>query len=72
MFESTDLLTYGWFGAVCAVIAAKWASELGFSQISQLLWAILAFVFSPLALAALYVRHLHQRKAQGLPGANWA
>jgi hypothetical protein len=57
---------------VCAIVAAKWAAELGFSQLSQLLWAALAFFLPPVALLALYVRQLHQRKAQGLPGANWA
>lgn len=71
MIDATDATLLGWFGAVCAVIAAKWAAEQGFSQSSQLLWAILGFVLPPLALLALYVRELHNRKAHGLPGANW-
>jgi hypothetical protein len=72
MIDTGDYVTLGWIGAPCAIIAAKWAAELGFSQVSQLLWAILGFFLPPLALAALYVRLLHQRKEQGLPGASWA
>lgn len=69
--ETAGVITYGWFGAACAIIAAKWAAELGFSQLSQLLWATLGFFLPPVALLALYVRHLHDRRARGLPGANW-
>ena len=72
MMENGDYITPGWFGVVCAIVAAKLAAEAGFSQLSQLLWGIFALVLPPLALLALYVRLLHQRKAAGLPGGNWA
>lgn len=66
--ETTQFVTFGWFGAVCAVIAAKWAADMGFSQLSQLLWGLFAFVLPPVALLALYVRQLHQHQARQLPG----
>jgi hypothetical protein len=72
MFAPSDYVTFAWFGFACAIIVAKWAAELGFSQTSQMLWAALGFFFPPLALLALYVRHLQHRKTLGLPGANWA
>ena len=64
-------ITIGWVGVVCAIIAAKWAAEAGFSQLSQLLWAIFALVFPQLALLALYVRLLYQHKDKGLPSGHW-
>jgi hypothetical protein len=72
MFETANYVTYGWFSAACAIISAKWAAEQGFSQLSQLLWAVSAMVLPPVALLALYVPDLHERKAKGLVGANWA
>ncbi len=72
MFDTANFITFGWFGATCSIIAAKWAAGLGFSQTSQLLWATLAFFLPPVALMTLYVRDLNDRKARGLPGANWA
>ena len=54
-------VSYGWIGGLTAIIAAKWAMELGFGQVRQLLWAIAAFVLPPLVLLALYVRLLRQR-----------
>ena len=66
-----NYVTFGWFGAACAIIAAKWAADLGFSQVSQMLWAVLAFFLPPLALIALYVRHLGLLKQKGQPGGNW-
>ena len=56
---------YGWVGMITAIIAAKWAMELRFSQVQQLLWAIAGFVLPPLALLILYVRLLRQRTEEG-------
>lgn len=55
------------FGAV----SAKWALELGFSQLSQIGHFIAGFFLGPLVLLILYVRLINQRKAQGLPGAQF-
>lgn len=59
-------VSYGWVGAVTAIVAAKWAMELGMGQVRQFLWAVIGFALPPLALLALYVRFLHER-APGHP-----
>jgi hypothetical protein len=43
---------------VCALIAARWSMELGFSQFGQLLWGVAGFVGGPVVLLILYVRLL--------------
>ncbi len=68
MFESIDFVTFSWFGMVCAIISAKWAAELGMSQLSQLCWAVLGFVLPPVALLALYARLVHDKHSHSLPG----
>jgi hypothetical protein len=55
----------------CAVVAAKWASELGFRQTGQVLWGIAGLFLGPLALLLLYVRCLRRYQAEGLPGGRW-
>jgi hypothetical protein len=41
---------------LAAIIAAKWAMELGFSQVQQLLWGFVGLIVGPLILLVLYVR----------------
>lgn len=63
----TSLLIFGvpfLFGAM----SAKWALELGFSQVSQLLHFIAGLFIGPLVLLILYLRLIRQRKQDGLPG----
>ncbi len=55
------------FGAV----SAKWALELGFSQLSQIVHFIVALFLGPLVLLILYVRLIYQKKQQGLPGTQF-
>jgi hypothetical protein len=43
---------------ICAIVCARWAMELGFSQFRQLLWGIFGLVAGPLAMLCLYVRLL--------------
>jgi hypothetical protein len=43
---------------VCALICAKWAMELGFSQFRQIVWGIVGLVLGPVGVLLLYVRHL--------------
>ncbi len=50
----------GYIHLVGAIIAAKWAMELGFSQFRQLLWGIAGLVAAPLVLLILYVRLISQ------------
>jgi hypothetical protein len=51
-----DYASVGYVNLIAAFICAKWAMELGFSQVRQLLWAIAGFVAAPLILLVLYVR----------------
>ena len=64
-------VTYGWIGVVTAIIAGKWALELGFRQWQQLLWMIAGLVVPPLALLVLYVRLVRQARLEGKPGGRW-
>ena len=46
----------GYIHFLSALIAAKWAMDLGFSQFRQLLWFIAALFAAPLVLLILYLR----------------
>ncbi len=48
----------------CAVIAMKWAMELGFGQLRQILWGIGGLILGPLVLLILYVRMLYKQIKQ--------
>jgi hypothetical protein len=54
------------------IVAAKWAMDLGYSQISQILHFLVALFLGPLVLLVLYIRLVHQKKALGQPGAQIA
>ena len=69
--EEVDYVTYGWIGVITAIIAGKWAMELGFRQSRQVLWMIAGFVIPPLTLLALYVRLVRQCAKEGKPAAAW-
>jgi hypothetical protein len=56
------------FAFVCAVICAKWAMELGFSQLGQVLWGIAGLLAGPVILLILYVRLLQVAPA---PARRW-
>jgi hypothetical protein len=43
---------------VSALICAKWAMELGFSQFRQILWGIVGLVLGPFGVLMLHVRLL--------------
>jgi hypothetical protein len=61
-------------GLVClvsAILAAKWASDLGFRQTRQLLWGIAGLLLGPVALLLLYVRFVRKYQAEGLPAGRW-
>ena len=55
----------------CAILAARWAMDLGFRQTSQALWGLLGLALGPVALVMLYVRLINKRKAEGLPAGRW-
>jgi hypothetical protein len=54
---------FGYIQLVAAIVCAKWAMELGFSQPRQLLWGIAGFVAAPLILLILYVRLIRHTAA---------
>ena len=55
------------FGAV----SAKWALELGFSQLSQIAHFLAGLFIGPLVLLTLYIRLINQRKEMGLLGSQY-
>jgi hypothetical protein len=62
---NADTITYGSFAFACGVISARWAMDLGYSQIRQILFGIGAVIFGPLMLLILYVQLLYQAKTEG-------
>jgi hypothetical protein len=66
-----DFATLGYVHFIAAVVAGKWAMELGFRQVRQSLWMIAAFVFPPLVLLALYVRLVRRQQAEHKPAGAW-
>lgn len=54
----------------CAIISAKWALDLGFSQLSQILCLVGGLILGPLMLLILYVRLIYKAKQEGQAGAN--
>lgn len=53
----------------CAVICAKWALDLGFSQIRQVIFLIGGLLFGPVMLLILYVFLVNKAKEEGQAGA---
>lgn len=51
-----DYASVGYVNVMGAIICAKWAMDLGFSQGRQLLWGIAGLIAAPLVLLILYVR----------------
>jgi hypothetical protein len=67
-------MSYPYVGLVfltCAILTAKWASDLGFRQSRQVLWGIAGLALGPIALLLLYVRFVRKSQAEGLPGGRW-
>jgi len=63
--------TSGLVVLTCAILAAEWASDLGFRQSRQVLWGLAGLALGPLALFLLYVRFVRKYQAAGLPGGRW-
>ena len=58
--------------ATCAVVCAKWALDLGFSQLRQILFLIGGLLFGPLTLLVLYIYLVNKAKREGKPGGKMA
>lgn len=52
------MLTVSGLAFVCAVICAKWAMDLGWSQVRQMLCFAAGLLLGPLAMMILYVQLL--------------
>ena len=52
----------------CAVICAKWALDLGFSQVRQVLFLIGGLILGPIMLLILYVFLVNKAKKEGGTG----
>jgi hypothetical protein len=52
----------------CAVICAKWALDLGFSQFRQILFLIGGLLLGPIMLLILYVFLVNQARNEGRTG----
>lgn len=55
------------FGA----LSAKWAMELGYSQLAQIGMFFFGLLLGPLVLLHLYVKMLHRRSKAKEPGAQF-
>ncbi len=66
-----DHVPVGLILLTCAILAERWAMDLGFRQSSQALWGLAGFVLGPIALLMFYVRLINKRKAEGLPAVRW-
>jgi hypothetical protein len=53
----------------CSIICAKWALDLGFSQIRQILFLVGGLLFGPIMLLILYIYLIYKAKKEGQPGA---
>jgi hypothetical protein len=56
--------SYGTIAFLSAIISAKWAHELGFTQFRQFLWFLVGFVIGPFGPLILYIRLV--RKSVGI------
>lgn len=52
----------------CAIVCAKWALDLGFSQLRQLIFLIGGLLLGPLILLILYIYLINKAKHDGQPG----
>ncbi len=69
--SAQNFVQYSTFVFACAVISAKWAMNLGYSQSRQILFGIGGLILGPLMLLILYVLLLYQAKAEGKPAGKW-
>ena len=52
----------------CAIVCAKWALELGASQVRQILFLLGGRLFGPLTLLILSVYFMRSAEQRGAPG----
>ena len=69
--NTQNFVQYSAFAFACAVISARWAMDLGYSQSRQILFGIGGLMCGPLVLLILYILLFYQAKAEGKPAAKW-
>ena len=52
----------------CAIICAKWALDLGYSQLRQILFLVGGLILGPVMLLIIYVRLINKAKKEGATG----
>ena len=52
----------------CAIICAKWALDLGYSQLRQILFLVGGLILGPVMLLILYERLINKAKKEGATG----
>ena len=67
--NTQSMVAYSSFAFTCALISAKWAMDLGYSQLRQIIFGLGGLFFGPLMLLILYVRLLYQAKTEGTSAA---
>jgi hypothetical protein len=64
-----EALTVG--NIICALVCAKWALDLNFTQVRQILWLLTGILLGPVTLLVLYVYLVKKASEKGQPGAKW-
>ena len=56
---------------ICALICAKWALDLGYSQARQVIFLFGGLLFGPIMLLILYLYLVRKVKKEGGTGGKW-
>jgi hypothetical protein len=64
-------ITTGAVAFLFAILSAKWAMELGYSQFTQIIIFCLGLIAGPLVLFILYIRLLYLRKETNASGTQF-
>ena len=67
--NTNTMVGYGGYAFACAIISARWAMDLGYSQFRQIIFGVGGLFLGPLMLLILYVRLLYKAKEEGKPCA---
>ena len=67
--NTNTMVGYGGYAFACAIISARWAMDLGYSQFRQIIFGVGGLFLGPLMLLILYVRLLYKAREEGKPCA---
>jgi len=66
-----DMASLGSVLFLFGIVSAKWALELGYSQMSQIAHFLGGLFLGPLVLMILYIRIIYKKKSEGSPGSQF-